>query len=130
MKQTVTSELKKSITKVTGYIVQENTYSDPRKNGLAVGVKLCYAEYSQPIINQIVEDMESKGFKLAYVRLNKKYGIIDKSGNENNGIAVVLEKYYQEEKIPKTRSESDPNQGWGKRNGGGKRISVPIHLIY
>ena len=78
MKQTVTSELKKSITKVTGYIVQERTYSDPRKNGLAVGVKFCYAEYSQPIINQIVEDMESKGFKLAYVRLNRvkyDYGV-------------------------------------------------------
>lgn len=75
MRQTVTSELKKSITKVTGYIVQAMTFSDPRKNGLCVGVKICNTEYSQPIINQIVEDMESKGFKLAYVRLNKvKYG--------------------------------------------------------
>ncbi len=71
MKQTVTSELKKSITKVTGYIVQARTYSDPRKDGLAVGVKFCYTEYSQPIINQIVEDMESKGFKFAYARYNK-----------------------------------------------------------
>ena len=73
MKQTVTSELKKSITKVTGYIVQARTYSDPRKNGLAVGVKFCYTEYSQPIINQIVEDMESKGFKFAYTRYNRTY---------------------------------------------------------
>ena len=50
--------------------------------------------------------------------------------DESNGVAVVLEKYYIDESIPKTRSESDPNQGWGKRNGGGKRINEPIHLIY
>ena len=71
MKQTVTSELKKSIEKVTGCIFQARVYSDTRLKGLAVGVKVCYTEYSQPIINQIVEDMESKGFKFAYTRLNK-----------------------------------------------------------
>jgi len=70
MKNSVTSELRKSITKVTGKIMQERVYSDPRKNGLAVGVKVCYAQYSQPIINEIVEDMESKGYKLDYVRYN------------------------------------------------------------
>ncbi len=71
MSNTVTSQLRKSITKVTGNIMQEIVYSDPRKKGLAVGVKVCYAQYSQPIINQIVEDMESKGYKLDYVRYNK-----------------------------------------------------------
>ena len=70
MKNSVTSELKKSITKVTGYVFQQLVYSDTRKNGLAVGVKVCFTQYSQPIIDQVVEDMEAKGFKLAYVRYN------------------------------------------------------------
>ena len=70
MKNSVTSELKKSITKVTGLVFQQLVYSDTRKNGLAVGVKVCFTQYSQPIIDQVVEDMEAKGFKLAYVRYN------------------------------------------------------------
>lgn len=49
--------------------------------------------------------------------------------DESNGIAVILEKYFNGN-IPTNRSEGDPDQGWGKRNGGGKRIKVPIHLIY
>lgn len=49
--------------------------------------------------------------------------------DESNGIAVILEKYFNGT-IPTTRSEGDPDQGWGKRNGGGKRIKEPIHLIY
>lgn len=71
MKNSVTSELKKSITKVTGLVFQQLVYSDTRKKGLAVGVKVCYTEYSQPIINQIVEDMQNKGFKFAYTKFNK-----------------------------------------------------------
>jgi hypothetical protein len=63
--------LKKSIEKVTGYIFQARVYSDVRKKGAAVGVKVCYTQYSQPIINQIVEDMESKGYKFAYSRYNQ-----------------------------------------------------------
>jgi hypothetical protein len=75
MKNSVTSELKKSITKVTGFVFQQLVYSDTRKNGLAVGVKVCYTEYSQPIIDQVVEDMSNKGFKLAYTTYNKpRYG--------------------------------------------------------
>ena len=70
MKNSVTSELKKSITKVTGNVFQQLVYSDTRKKGLAVGVKVCFTQYSQPIIDQVVEDMQSKGFKLAYVRYN------------------------------------------------------------
>jgi hypothetical protein len=70
MSNTVTSQLKKSIEKVTGYVFQAMVYSDTRKKGTAVGVKVCYTEYSQPIINQIVEDMENKGYKFAYVRYN------------------------------------------------------------
>ena len=49
--------------------------------------------------------------------------------DKSNGIAAVLEKYFTD-KIPTTRSEDDPNQGWGKRNGGGKRIKDPIHIVY
>jgi hypothetical protein len=49
--------------------------------------------------------------------------------NEGDGIAVILEKYFTG-RIPTTRSESDPNQGWGKRNGGGRKIKEPIHIIY
>tara|TARA_R110000868_G_C10564132_1_gene737156 strand:- start:129 stop:410 length:282 start_codon:yes stop_codon:yes gene_type:complete len=71
MSNTVTSQLRKSITKVTGQIVQERIYSDDRKNGQAVGVKLCYASFEENTKNAIVEDMESKGYKLAYVRFNQ-----------------------------------------------------------
>jgi len=75
MKNSVTSELKKSITKVTGHVFQQLVYSDTRKKGLAVGVKVCFTQYSQPIIDQIVEDMSNKGFKLAYTKYNQpRYG--------------------------------------------------------
>ena len=49
--------------------------------------------------------------------------------DESNGIAVILEKYFTGN-IPTTRSEGDPNQGWGKRNGGGVKIKEPIHIVY
>jgi hypothetical protein len=49
--------------------------------------------------------------------------------NEGDGIAVILEKYFTGN-IPTTRSESDPDQGWGKKNGGRKKIKEPIHIIY
>lgn len=49
--------------------------------------------------------------------------------DESNGIAVILEKYFTGN-IPTTRSEGDPDQGWGKRNGGRKKIKEPIHIIY
>lgn len=51
------------------------------------------------------------------------------NGNSGDGIAVVLEKYFNG-KIPTTISEGDPDQGWGKRNGGGKKIKEPIHIVY
>jgi hypothetical protein len=51
------------------------------------------------------------------------------NNNDGDGIAVVLEKYFTGN-IPTTISEGDPNQGWGKRNGGGKKIKNPIHIIY
>ena len=73
-KVTVTSELKKSIEKVTGNALKERVYSDSRKNKTAVGVKVCYAQYSDPIKNQIIDDMESKGYKLDYVRYNQSNG--------------------------------------------------------
>jgi hypothetical protein len=49
--------------------------------------------------------------------------------DESNGIAAVLEKY-NTDNIPTTRSEGDPNQGWGKRSGGGKIIKDAIHIVY
>jgi hypothetical protein len=49
--------------------------------------------------------------------------------NDGDGIAVILEKYFTGN-IPTTRSESDPNQGWGKRNGGRVNIKEPIHIVY
>ena len=57
--------------------------------------------------------------------------VCDLMFNENNGdgIAVVLEKYFTGN-IPTSISEGDPDQGWGKRNGGGKKIKDPIHIVY
>ena len=49
--------------------------------------------------------------------------------DESNGIAVILEKYFTGT-IPTTRSEGDPDQGWGKRNGGRKKIKEPVHIVY
>ena len=49
--------------------------------------------------------------------------------NPGNGIAVVLEKYFTGN-TPTTISEQDPEQGWGKRNGGRKKINEPVHFIY
>jgi hypothetical protein len=47
----------------------------------------------------------------------------------SNGIAVVLEKYFNGT-IPTTRSENDPDQGWGDENGGRAKITEPMHIIY
>ena len=49
--------------------------------------------------------------------------------NKGNGIAVILEKYFKDN-IPTTRSEGDPNQGWGEPNGGNEVIERPMHIIY
>lgn len=49
--------------------------------------------------------------------------------NEGNGIAAVLEHYFKGD-IPTTRSDSDPNQGWGGENGKGCLIKNPYHRVY
>lgn len=49
--------------------------------------------------------------------------------DESNGIAAVLECYFTGE-IPTTRSQDDPDQGWGKRNGKGVIIEDPYHKVY
>ena len=67
----VTTQLKKSFEKVVGKKFDHPVYSDDRMKGTAVGVKICWVQLSQPIIEQIVEDMESKGFKFAYTRYNQ-----------------------------------------------------------
>ena len=71
MKNSVTSQLKLSIEKVTGKVFQQLVYSDSRKSGLAVGVKVCFTKYDQPIIDKVIEDMESKGYKHAYTKYNQ-----------------------------------------------------------
>ena len=50
------------------------------------------------------------------------------NSKDDDGIAVVLEKYFTG-KIPTTQSEGDPNQGRGRKNGGGKRIKEPCHIV-
>ena len=49
--------------------------------------------------------------------------------NEGDGMAAVLEKYFTGV-IPTTRSEGDPDQGWGEYNGGKAKIEEPVHLVY
>jgi hypothetical protein len=49
--------------------------------------------------------------------------------DESNGIAVILEKYFTGN-IPTTRSENDPDQGWGEENGGDVVIEDPKHIMY
>ena len=49
--------------------------------------------------------------------------------NESNGIAAVLDKYWDGE-VPTTRSESDPNQGWGERIDCNTIVDEPYHKVY
>lgn len=49
--------------------------------------------------------------------------------DKSNGIAAVLEKYW-DGNIPTTRSADDPEQGWGKKNGGKVKIKEPKHIVY
>lgn len=51
------------------------------------------------------------------------------SPNPANGIAVVLDKYW-DGVVPTTRSESDPNQGWGRPQGGKIKVAEPYHKVY
>ena len=60
------------------------------------------------------------------------YDVCDLIHNDNpkDGIAVVLECYFDENKIPTTQSESDRKQGWGKYKGKGAVIEQPYHKVY
>ena len=61
-------------------------------------------------------------------------------GNDN-GIAMILAEHYTGE-VPTTKSEDDPNQGWGGEedddgeyfgdtsDGGFKRVENPFHRVY
>lgn len=66
---TVTGELRKSIQKV---MKQDKlmVFSDSRLNKSAVGVKVVRLNPDTKQIHAIVNDMESKGFELAYVKEN------------------------------------------------------------
>lgn len=61
--------------------------------------------------------------------------IFDK--DESNGIAAILDEYYDCE-FPTTRSEGDPNQGWGdngellfsRSNNLQEWVKEPFHKVY
>ena len=46
--------------------------------------------------------------------------------NDDDGFAVVLVSHYDDE-LPTTKSDDDPNQGWGRRQSK-KVIKEPYHL--
>ena len=66
---TVTAELRKSINKVMKKD-KLMVFSDCRLDKKAVGVKVVSLTPNPKQINSIVNDMESKGFELAYVKKN------------------------------------------------------------
>ena len=66
---TVTAELRKSINKVMKKS-KLTVFSDCRLDKKAVGVKVVRLNPDTKQINSIVNDMESKGFELAYVKEN------------------------------------------------------------
>ena len=72
---TVTKALRESIKKVTSKSAYLGViYSDVRAHKKAVGVKLCTnygLNFSQTDINNIINDMESKGFEFKYLSHNK-----------------------------------------------------------
>jgi len=57
--------------------------------------------------------------------------------DDSNGIAMILEEHFDGE-IPKTRSDSDPNQGWGEeydllgsvKNQLFNKVEKPYHKTY
>ena len=49
--------------------------------------------------------------------------------NDGDGIAVILEYYFKDE-LPTTQSDSDPDQGWGNKNGRNWKIDFPMHIRY
>lgn len=70
-KHSVTSELRKSIAKVTKYPRKLDVFSDSRKDKKAVGVKVVGFMCTHEEEASIVKDMESKGFKLDYISYNE-----------------------------------------------------------
>jgi hypothetical protein len=70
---TVTKALRDSIKKITKQS-DLGIFSDTRDNKKAVGVKirsLCGFQPSKQLIEQIINDMESKGFEFKYLNHNK-----------------------------------------------------------
>lgn len=62
-KETLTGELRKSLTKLK--VKPHHYFSDPRKNKTALGVKLVGVDLTQKKIDLIVYDMESKGYQFS-----------------------------------------------------------------
>lgn len=50
------------------------------------------------------------------------------SGSERDGIAVVLEQHFTGE-IPTTKSDDDPEQGWGESQSTNPYVE-PTHIVY
>ena len=89
---------------------------------------------------KVIEEM--KGYYDSYGRVFDKNGDSFKwetswgdvcdlmfDNDESNGIALVLEAYW-DGKIPTNRSEQDPHQGWGDKNGRDITIDEPYHYSY
>ncbi len=50
-------------------------------------------------------------------------------GNDGSGIALVLDRFWNGN-VPTTQSDDDPDQGWGKKSGGGIKVDNPYHEVY
>jgi len=68
-KETVTGELKKSLSKFK--INPYKYYSDPRKHKTAVGVKLDMVSLTQKQIDTVVSEMETKGYQ--FIKVTPKF---------------------------------------------------------
>jgi hypothetical protein len=70
-RKTVTRSLKKTLKKLG--IKYGTTFSDLRKNKMAVGVKLVGLDLDDKTIFKIVTKMEKKGYKFVRVTHKKRY---------------------------------------------------------
>lgn len=84
-----------------------------------------------------VEKMESFEWNMSWREVcDLMYG--DDEDNLSNGIAAILEPFWKEgDDYPTTRSERDPNQGWGEHGellgslstNIGKKVKNPFHNV-
>lgn len=90
-----------------------------------------YNSYGQVFKNKLTESFE---WKMEWGEVCDLMFSKDKS----NGIAAILASHFVEGEIPTTRSEDDPNQGWGANDEDFgstssdkyKIVKKPFHKIY